>query len=110
MWRFQINHADAPAPFVLRVSGIAYCKQKSARFYMTISPVFMALSVDPSSVGRKLIAHFIRMFGKPTLKYHDRHDNYEDYTVEWHLNEDKKAIAQRIQGHLALGFAPSELP
>jgi len=110
MWHFQVNYSDAPAPFVYRLSGTAYRKRKSTRFFITISPVFTALSVEPTWAGKKLIAYFTRMLGEPTLKYHDRHDNYEDYTVEWYLNRDEKAIVQRIQQHLALGFTPTELP
>jgi len=110
MWRFQLSHVDAPAPGVKRLSGRAWRKQTSVGFYMTISPFFMALSVEPTREGRKLIAHFIRMLGEPTLKYRDKHGYYEDYTAEWHLAADEKAIVQRIQQHLALGFVPTELP
>jgi len=110
MWRFKINHVDAPAPLVFRISGIAYRNRKSTRYFLTINPFFTALSVEPTWVGRKLIAHYIRLLGEPTLKYHDKHGYYEDYTVEWHLSSNAGAIVRRIQQHLALGFTPEELP
>ena len=110
MWHFQVNYSDAPAPFVYRLSGTAYINQKSTRFFVTLSPVFVALSVEPKIEGRRLIAYFTRKLGEPTLKYRDKHGNYEDYTAEWYLNRDEKAIVQRIQKHLALGFTPTELP
>jgi len=110
MIRFEVNNLNTPAPFVYQLSGTAYMKRKSTRFFMTISPFFIALSVEPKFEGLKLIACFTREIGEPTLKYRDRNEYYEDYTAEWHLSSDARAIVRRIQGHLALGFTPEELP
>jgi len=109
MWRFIINHENHPAPGVRQLSGVAYRKRTSVPFYLTVSPVFIALSVKPSREGRKLIAHFTHMLGEPSLRYHDRRGSYEDLTAEWHLVEDHEAIVRRIIDHLALGFKPEEL-
>jgi len=97
-------------PGVRRIWGAAFHKQKPTPFYMTISPVFIALSTSPNKEGRKLIAHFTRILGEPTLRYHDRHEGIDDYTAEWHLTTDREAIIQRILNHMALGFKPETLP
>jgi hypothetical protein len=109
VWRFVIDHEDHPAPYVRRVSGVAYRKRVGVPFYLTISPVFIALSTTPGRDGRKLIAHFTRLLGEPTLRYRDRRGDYEDQTAEWHRIEDREAIVRRIIDHLALGFKPEEL-
>jgi len=108
-YRFSIERQDVPMPGVRRLWGTAYRKRKPTSFFMTISPFFIALSTEPSREGRKLIAHFTRLLGEPTLQYRDRRGDYEDQTAEWHRIEDREAIVRRIIDHLALGFKPEEL-
>jgi hypothetical protein len=109
VWRFVIDHEDHPAPYVRRVSGVAYRKRVGVPFYLTISPVAILLSTTPGREGRKLIAHFTCILGEPTLRYRDKRGTYQDLTAEWHLIQNREAIMRRIVDHLALGFKPEEL-
>jgi hypothetical protein len=47
-YRFSIERQDMPMPGVRRLWGAAYRKKRGTPFYMTISPVFIALSTSPN--------------------------------------------------------------
>jgi hypothetical protein len=80
--RFSIEKQDMPMPGVRRIWGTAFRKRKPTPFCMTISPYFIALSTSPDKEGQKLVAHFTRLLGEPTLRYRNQKDNYQDLTAE----------------------------
>jgi len=88
---------------------VAYRKRVGVPFYLMVPSFFIALSTTLGQEGRKLISHFTRLLGEPTLLYRDKRGTYQDLTAELHLIEDREVIVRRIIDHLALGFTPEEL-
>lgn len=109
MYRFEVKNQDIPMPGARRLWGKAYQEQNVVGFFLTISPVLIALSVEPTDEGKRLIAFFTYILGEPTLKYYDKREDYEDFTAEWFLVQDSKTVIRRVLQHLALGFKPEEL-
>jgi len=78
-----------------------------SRFYLTVSPISVTLSVDPTEEGKKLIIYFVKILGEPELILRDTKasDCLDDYTARWYRIENSETTTQRIK-HLIHGFKP----
>ncbi|MDR0492962.1 MAG: hypothetical protein LBH74_04925 [Nitrososphaerota archaeon] len=112
IYKFGVAQELAPLPGIKQFWGVAFRNTESNRsqFYLTVSPLSITLSVDPTDEGKKLIIYFTRVLGEPELIYRDKktQDYIDDYTAKWYTIENSEVTTQRLQ-HLMHGLEPEDL-
>ncbi|MCL2476557.1 hypothetical protein [Candidatus Bathycorpusculum sp.] len=108
-YTFKTVHEIDSMPGITQFWGVAVHKIRSqmSRFYLTVSPISVTLSVDPTEEGKKLIIYFVKILGEPELILRDTKtaECLDDYTARWYQIENSKTTTQRIK-HLINGFKP----
>lgn len=74
VYTFGVAPEFAPLPGIKQFWGVAVRKTKShaSHFYLTVFPLSVTLSVDPTDEGKKLIIYFTRVLGEPEFVYRDK--------------------------------------
>jgi len=100
-YTFEIVQEIDSIPGIMQFWGIAVHKfgSQMSRFYLTVSPLSVTLSVDSTEAGKKLIIYFVNMLGEPELIHRDTETrkHLADYTARWYQIGDGETTIRRIK-------------